>query len=158
MKQSKMIIACILMMFGILSGCQSVFNPYDDSFQCPEVHEGTCASIPNAYRQSLTGKSLPDQECSECAENTDEDKLNEHGAAPSKDSKTLYQEKRFEKLHTLIEADHPPIVVPPEVVRVLVMSYTGRENEMFGFRYIYFFATNPSWLLSTTTENDRGDN
>lgn len=152
-----MMTICLFMMFCLLSACQSVFNPYDDSFQCPDMNEGTCTSIPNAYRQSIDGKPLPDRECIECSENKDEEKLDESKSTPSKDSKNLYLEKRFEKLHALIGIDHPPIVVPPEVVRILVMSYTGNENEMFGFRYIYFFATDPSWLLTTTTEDDPGD-
>ncbi len=148
---------CALVIFLNFSGCQSLFNPYDDSFQCPDVDEGGCMSIPNAYRQSLSGKSNPEGTCSECRNSLEK---NESGLLKSEEaekSRALYQKKKFEILHHLIDSDKPPIVVPPEVVRVLVMSYTGDEDEMFGYRYIYFFATDPAWLLSTAMEADQGD-
>jgi hypothetical protein len=44
-------------------------------------------------------------------------------------------------------------VIPPDVVRVLIPSYTGADNELFSTRYVYFFATEPKWSISTTKED-----
>ncbi|BBO87490.1 hypothetical protein DSCOOX_13470 [Desulfosarcina ovata subsp. ovata] len=148
---------CILLLGCLLCACQSVFNPYDDAFQCPDVDEGTCTGIPDAYRRSLDENPPADLPCDDCTAAVENDMPDESGQATPADARRIYLQKRFEKLRALIADDHPPIVVPPEVVRVLVLSYTGNENEMFGFRYIYFFATEPAWLLSTTIEENPGD-
>ena len=153
MKQSKTMV-CILVVLWFLCGCQSVFNPYDDAFQCPEGDEGTCTSISNAYHQSISGKPMDDG-CTQCPEQPD----NLPGeTSPPKDFEQTHLRKKFETLHSLIEPDQPPMVVLPEVARILLLSYTGTDQEMYGFRYIYFFATEPSWRLSTATEEDQGGN
>ena len=157
MMPKMMMPLCILLLSCSLCACQSVFNPYDDAFQCPDVDEGACTSIADAYRRSLDGRPPADPRCNDCTDAVDHDAPDEALRKASADSRSLYLEKRSEKLRALIEDDPPPIVVPPEVVRVLVLSYTGTENEMFGYRYIYFFATEPSWLLSTTIEDNPGD-
>ncbi|MFZ5571300.1 MAG: TraV family lipoprotein [Thermodesulfobacteriota bacterium] len=143
---------CLLILSG---GCQAVFNPYDDAFQCPEMDEGACTSIPDAYQQSLTNGS-PKDGCDTCSEKAAMPEGNT-AEPPPPDARSIYQEKRFERFKSLIQADRPPVAAPPEVVRVLVLSYTGQENELFGFRYIYFFATEPSWLLSTGMETGQGE-
>ena len=81
-------------------------------FQCPEIHEGTCTSIPDAYQQSVSGKPVPDPECVECREHSIEETLDKPDTIPSEDSRSIYQKKKFEKLHSLIDSDQPPIVVP----------------------------------------------
>ncbi len=154
MKPNVLLVTGLLV---LLSGCQTVFNPYDDAFQCPETDEGACTSIPSAYQRSLAGKNETD-ECKTCAEHQDGQAPKSVKTQSSADSKSLYQEKRLETFKALLEEDRPPIVVPPEVVRVLVMSYTGQENEMFGSRYIYFFASESSWLLSNGVEPEQGEN
>lgn len=143
----------LVMLILFICGCQSVFNPYDDAFQCPKIHEGTCTSIPDAYEQSVSGKAPIDPDCTECMEQSIEENLDSSVSPAIKSHRSLYQEKKFEKLHTLILTDAPPTVIPPEVVRILVLSYTGMENEMFGYRYIYFFATQPTWMMSTGVED-----
>ena len=153
MKQNNQLILVCLIFILVLCGCQSVFNPYDDAFQCPEINEGTCTSIPDAYEQSVSGKAPIDPECSDCMKQPLEENLDPSLSPTIKSNRSFYQEKKFEKLHSLIQTDAPPMVVPPEVVRILVLSYTGMENEMFGYRYIYFFATQPSWMMSTGVED-----
>ena len=153
MKQNNKLLILYVVLILFMCGCHSVFNPYDDSFQCPEINEGTCTSIPDAYHQSVSGKTNIDSECKECMEQSLEENFDPPVSPPMENQKSLYQEKKFEKLNSLIQSEAPPMVVPPEVVRILVLSYTGMENEMFGYRYIYFFATQPSWALSAGIED-----
>lgn len=150
MKKHKCKIISILVIGVLLAGCQAVFNPYDDTFQCPKIDDGSCTSIPDAYAQSIDEKNEQDGMCTECGDMEAGQPID--AATPVEDAGTLYAQKRFERLHSLIDADTPPIVVPPEVGRMLVLSYTGTENELFGFRYVYFFVSDPSWLLSTASE------
>jgi conjugal transfer pilus assembly protein TraV len=153
MKQNSKSFIIYIMMVLFMCGCHSVFNPYDDAFQCPEINEGACTSIPDAYDQSVSGKSLVDPECTECRDQSLQQNTDPPVSPPMESPHSLYQENKFKKLNSLIQSEAPPLVVPPEVVRILVLSYTGMENEMFGYRYIYFFATQPSWLLSAGAGN-----
>ncbi len=136
-------ISTVFMIF-FFSGC-TIFNPYKDSFQCQDIDEGKCASIEKAYEYSLKSveKGNKNLDCPDCEPETLE--------ADNMDYE-IYREIKFEKLRELIAEERPPIVVPPEVVRVLILSYTGDGNEMFGHRYAYFFASEPKWILSTGRE------
>ena len=153
MKQNKSLLFIYIVLTLFLCGCHSVFNPYDDAFQCPEISEGTCTSIPDAYQQSVSGNASVDSECKECMEQSLEQNFDPPAPPSMEGPRSLYQEKKFKKLNSLIQSETPPMVVPPEVVRILVLSYTGMQNEMFGYRYIYFFATQPSWALSAGIED-----
>lgn len=169
---------CILTVFLGLMGCSSmskVLNPYEDEFNCPYTDEGMCTSVKNAYNKSF--EVDPDSEEEVCPDGNCDKAFRENNIAdetagqepaeenvqkkksdvkpapqPRASAKAVYQEKKYEILAGLIQEEEPPIVVPPEVVRVLVLSYTGAKNEMFGFRYAYFFGTQPEWMLSTAFE------
>jgi conjugal transfer pilus assembly protein TraV len=39
------------------------------------------------------------------------------------------------------------VVVPPQVMRVLILPYTGDERELYMYRYVYMFVDEPRWLL-----------
>ena len=40
-------------------------------------------------------------------------------------------------------------------MRVLLLPYTGQENEFYMMRYVYFFVDNARWILGdSVTSND----
>jgi conjugal transfer pilus assembly protein TraV len=125
------------------AGCASVFNPYDDEFQCPDTDKGGCMSIPEAYDISLSG--MPSGK----GNNPAAGKVNRpssHGVRYD------YLDKKYKEMTALIADPATPLVAPPDVKRILILSYTGKENTLFGYRYIYFFATEPEWIISSGKE------
>jgi conjugal transfer pilus assembly protein TraV len=142
------------------SGCASVFNPYDSEFQCPDTDKGQCVSIPEAYEMSVSGddpqntKGNPSKgpwPGNDLAKAVPQGSNAEDEAA---DMKYDYLSNKYEKMAALVGKPATPLVVPPEVVRVLILSYTGDDNQLFGYRYVYFFATEPGWIISSGKEID----
>ncbi len=128
----------VLLSFAVffLYGCGHIFNPYSSKFQCPETYKGACVSTKAAYRRSIEDRDKPrqakDQEAS--------------SKAPSPGE--VYRENLYTKMARLIEAPRAPMVAPPDVARVLILSYTGDDNVLFSYRYVYFFLDKPRWILS----------
>lgn len=152
-------IAVLILLATMLTGCGSmskIFNPYDDEFACPYSDPGMCTSVQKAYNASLNeeertttingkvqGEQTPVCENGNCPQPAPV--VVKREPAPKK----IYEERKYETLAGLIQEEETPVMIPPQVVRVLILSYTGSENEMFGFRYAYFFATEPTWMPST---------
>jgi conjugal transfer pilus assembly protein TraV len=160
-----------------LGGCSAVVSPYNSTFQCPETDKGKCVSVQAAYKESVdnplikadpgSAKEPADKPattmvvkdhkppCETCGnEGRRPEPIETPDITPSRDAKYTYQDAFYRKLTALIEQPSTPVVVPPDVVRVLILSYTGSENELFTYRYVYFFATNPKWIISTGKEGD----
>jgi len=66
---------------------------------------------------------------------------------------TEYQDALYKRLAGLLKEPTTPLLVPPQVVRVLFLSYTGEEDELYMPRYIYFFVDKPRWILEGITYN-----
>ena len=168
---SKFIFLTLLIM--ALSGCSALVSPYSSTFQCPETNKGKCVSVQTAYKESVDNPLVkadpnspprkavkndkpPCETCGEKEENKEEyPSETTPGVSASTDTKYRYQDALFMKLASLIRQPATPVVVPPDVVRVLILSYTGSDNELFSYRYVYFFATDPKWVISTGKEVDR---
>ena len=135
----------------LTTGCAKIFNPYHSEFQCPSADEGKCMSIPDAYETSISGESPSNKSCNgklKRSQSSDAEKT----LSETDSLKYNYLTKKYEKVTALIGNPVTPVVVPPDVVRVLLLSYTGEDNDLFGYRYIYFFASKPKWLLSSGME------
>ncbi len=120
----------ILALF-FLSGCASVFNPYESKFQCPPTDPGKCVPIKEAYKESLSQS---------------------HNATEAPDGRNLYLEEKFRLLRALIEEPEPPVIKPPKILRVLILSYVGEENELYGWRYVYIMVDEPAWIIGAGEE------
>ncbi len=149
----------IFALFVFCSGCASVFNPYSDEFQCEETYKGRCADIHTAYGESVNNMDSKEiarmkEKCEE--EGKDCNKQINPFALKHKDkiseAKTSFQTRQFVRLAGLIDEPEAPLVAPPEIVRVLILSYTTDENAMMGYRHAYFIASPPRWILSTFDE------
>ena len=154
-----------LLAFGpVLSGCSALVSPYSTTFQCPDSDKGKCVSVQTAYDESIDANPLvKEATCEACDEEksdknpekteTDAEKADEESNTPAgNDLKYNYQDVLYKKLTSIIDQPQTPLVIPPDVVRVLIPSYTGTDNELFSARYVYFFATEPQWSISTATE------
>jgi conjugal transfer pilus assembly protein TraV len=145
----------------LLTGCAKVFNPYESSFQCPDIDKGRCASITNAYTDSLkniekqpdtnTPKKEADTEpgTPEAGKSVIQSGVQSGVQAKETSAELEFNRKKFRFMQSLVEEDQPPMAAPPQTARILVLSYTGDENVMYGFRYVYFFASEPKWIFST---------
>ena len=126
----------------LLSGC-SLLNPYESSFSCPETGVGNCVSVRSAYQESTlpltaTTSDIP-------AENP----------MPGNRERTVSAENRYraallDTFTGLLKEPVTPVVAPPKTMRVLILPYTGQDNELNMLRYVYFFVDEPRWLLGDT--------
>lgn len=125
-------IAVIFFVGIIFSGC-SIFNPYKSEFTCPDTYKGKCVSAVTAYNESIG---------------------NSPNLSPElhSDLEYNYRTSLYNKLASMIHKPATPIALPPKVMRTLILSYTGSDNDLYSYRYVYFFATEPKWIFSTTKE------
>ncbi len=156
----KIILTVAILTFAGLAGCSTgskILNPYDDEFVCPYTDEGMCTSMKKAYELSFEQEEdtevCPDGNCDKAFR---EKTMNNENYKKVNSAKEVYQEKKYQMLAGLIQEEEPPIIIPPAVVRVLILSYTGDRNDMFGFRYAYFFGSKPEWVLPTAYDR-RGE-
>jgi len=68
-----------------------------------------------------------------------------------------YRSSLFDKFNGLLKEPKTPIVAPPKVMRVLLLPYTGQENEFYMLRYVYFFVDKPRWILGDSVTADGED-
>lgn len=115
----------IIFLILALSGC-AIFNPYETEFDCPDTFKGKCASVRTAYKESL----------------------GENGGTTEKVAYN-YRKTLFERLANQIEEAEDPLIVPPKAQRILILNYTGDNNDLFGYRHVYFFTPGPTWMMAT---------
>ncbi len=109
---------------SLLSGC-TVMNPYEEDFKCQMTSEGKCVDVETAYYASkdLDGKPT--------------------GAAHGD-----YEHALYDRISDLLRAPSTPVVVPPKVMRVLMLPYEGKDSELYMLRYAYIFVDRPHWVLT----------
>jgi conjugal transfer pilus assembly protein TraV len=76
---------------------------------------------------------------------------------PEERSYNQYRSSLFDKFSGLLKEPKTPIVAPPKVMRVLLLPYTGQENEFYMLRYVYFFVDKPRWILGDSVTADGED-
>jgi conjugal transfer pilus assembly protein TraV len=156
----KRTILFLLLLFSLTACSAKTFNPYDDEFDCPAIDRGKCISVDDAYRESYAEHDFPQQEISpspETAEpdNGQYDRAGEDGKDLARHRQTArydYQETLYKELSGMLKEEETPLVIPPKTMRVLLLSYTSQSNELYGDRFIYFFATEATWSISTAKE------
>jgi len=158
----------ILTLAGMLlmSGC-ALLNPYESNFSCPESYNGKCVSVQTAYSESSGGavrtKDSADGQPSEnCGPESDNPGACSETMKESADSKlsskengalSKYRTALFDKFTGLLKEPVTPVVAPPKTMRVLLLPYTGQDNEFYMLRYVYFFVDEPRWLLGDTVSS-----
>jgi len=123
----------LTLLFGLallLSGCATL-NPYEEDFKCEKTAEGKCVTVETAYFES---KGITE--------------------AASADS-TEYEQALYDRMAGLLQAPSTPIVVPPKVMRVLILPYEGKDSELYMLRYAYIFVDPPRWMLTDPLEREK---
>lgn len=143
-------IAVLMMFFAVfaVSGCAGVMNPYNSNFQCPETEKGKCVSVQTAYGETLK-ENTKGKDCKDCDTNRKEENAlrRELEDIKPKSSASDYQTALYRKLAGLLKEPVTPVVAPPQVMRVLFLSYTGENEELYMPRYVFFFVDKPKWIL-----------
>lgn len=143
----KMIIF-ILMLSFILSGCARVVNPYSSEFECPQVEKGKCVGIQTAYEESI--KTSDERNLAREFEkgydsNRTSFKRNDLLLSPAEQ---MYVESLYEVMTKLLKDPKTPVVVPPRIVRVLILPYQGSDGKfLYSARYTYVIVEDPKWIL-----------
>lgn len=153
----------------IMSGC-ALLNPYESSFSCPETSNGKCVSVQTAYSESAadSGKITEapaehkDQECDTenstgCGCSDGKKDLSLNPSSRENSNYNRYRNALFDKFSGLLKEPVSPVVAPPKTMRVLLLPYTGQDNEFYMLRYVYFFVDEPRWLLGDTVSSGEED-
>ncbi len=141
----KLIFPFIFML--ALSGCAGVMNPYSSSFQCPKMENGKCVSVRTAYNESTEEKDYHDLWAEGRSGKKEKEPLGPSDA-------DLYQSALYGRLNGLLQSPRSPMVVPPQVMRVLILPYTGADNDLYMYRYVYMFLDGPRWLLKNAISQE----
>ena len=130
----------------LLSGC-SLMNPYESSFSCPETGTGKCVSVQTAYQEATAPVTVmtTDTTTETTAGNSTPENRERPGAAENR-----YRTALCDTFPGLLKEPVTPVVAPPRTMRVLILPYTGQDNELNMLRYVYFFVDEPRWLLGDT--------
>ncbi len=115
-----------------LSGC---LNPYAGDFNCPKTNNGKCVSVEDAYYESKNGF------------------IGTQGETSSDD----YQEALYGRMAGLLKQPETPMVAPPKIMRVLMLPYEGKDEELYLYRYAYIFTDRSHWILSDPLNTPMGD-
>lgn len=140
----------------LLSGC-ALLNPYESNFSCPETANGKCVSVQTAYKEAATPAERktqaphPDVKEDECSDDNGSPSCSERKKSPARSSEERYRSALYDKYSGLLKEPVTPIVAPPKTMRVLILPYTGQDNELNMLRYVYFFVDESRWLLGDTT-------
>ena len=171
---------------GLLCGC-SMINPYQSEFSCPDTFKGKCASVREVFmedaagtQQEKTENAPPKPNCTTMYSDSEPgglvttctnplpaetDKVAGGSTSASMPVNGNSEEKSFnryrlalyDKFSGLLKEPKTPIVAPPKVMRVLLLPYTGQENEFYMLRYVYFFVDKPRWILGDSIIADGED-
>lgn len=139
------------------SGCAGVMNPYDSNFQCPGFKNGKCVSVGTAYKESKKDNHYTD--LWDEGSGTERAKKGKSGGQVDENlsDASLYQNALYNRLSGLLQQPTSPFVVPPQVMRVLILPYTGKGNELYMDRYVYLFMDSPKWLLKNALPAEGGN-
>ena len=149
-----------------MSGCV-LLNPYESNFSCPESYNGKCVSVQTAYSESSGGAArtkdaVADQLQENCGSASDnpgacaeivKEAANTTSSSKEDGALTKYRAALFDKFTGLLKEPVTPVVAPPKTMRVLLLPYTGQDNEFYMLRYVYFFVDEPRWLLGDTVSS-----
>jgi conjugal transfer pilus assembly protein TraV len=156
LKGSKKIFMIFLVVLGLgLNGCgplSKLMNPYDDNFECPQFEKGKCVSIKQAYTESLQKDILftptpSTAQTSSPKENKTSFSVQSVFPQEGGEAYSKYNEALMKKLQEMIENPKTPVLIPPQVVRVLILPYSADRDTFYAERYAYIIIEGPQWVF-----------
>jgi len=173
-------IFCVILFSMTITGCGSVFHPYNTSFRCPPGYNGMCEPLEEAYMDSVHGldpriydpkwvkrrkkweekhKELINARKTLGYYETVEEKIKKYEQKYREGNSrqiSSYREELFRELASLLKEPEAPFLVPPKVVRILILStLSPDENNKTIYvspHYTYFILDEPKWLLHKIPE------
>jgi conjugal transfer pilus assembly protein TraV len=153
-KKVKILVAIFLAIFG-LSGCVSkIMNPYSEEFTCPQVERGKCVPIQQAYLESLMQEKrdllftpTPPLGGQQRGNETITGLQNFFPQDSLVEAYSKYHEALMKKLQQMLESPKTPVLIPPQVVRVLILPYAVERDTFYGERYAYIIVEGPQWVF-----------
>jgi conjugal transfer pilus assembly protein TraV len=143
--------------------CVSVNNAYKEASTSNVLNLAeTKADKPDEQKDGESNQS--EEDCSQHLNSDDPvngDNLcakNRKNADSTKDSKETqnynrYRSALYDKFGKLLKEPKTPVVSPPKTMRVLLLPYTGQENEFYMMRHVYFFVDEPRWILGDSVSS-----
>jgi len=135
-RKIKRLSLTVLMVF--CSGC-GVFMPFRSEFQCNAPYKGKCVSVKEAYAESKGGGAG--------------DKVDAKNKGADTGSKVAVEETSMDyrknlqrELSKLLRAPVTPVIMPPKVIRILILPYPDR-SVLYMPRYIYMMTDKPEWVI-----------
>lgn len=151
----------VFLLWMLLSGCG--VTPYKSEFSCPPTYGGLCESPVDAYRDSVHGidprKFDPEwRKKRRKWEEKHRDLLRARKQAAGETTETPqateapdYRARLFEELRDLIGAPETPVLLPPRVMRALVLG-TPDGRIYVAPHYVFFMLDEPRWVLRKIPE------
>jgi len=145
MKTKNLVI--LLLIALLFSGC-GVFSPYNSKFQCESPDKGKCVSVQKAYAESL-GKDEPQRKQQKKKAKSAKDGKEKESSETNDGQPTAtdsYRESLQREMARLIDAPVTPLMLPPKVMRILVLPYPDK-SVLYMPRYIYIMTDKPRWVI-----------
>jgi len=70
-----------------------------------------------------------------------------NASPPLPTAEQSYQEAVLSRLTALLDDPVTPFVAPPQVLRILILSYPSKSNNLYMSREIYTFVDAPKFVL-----------
>ena len=114
--------------------------------------------IPEAYKESLRQSEMRDYNLAKEAFSSDKEKeKNEKdshkegfvgGYLLLSPAERQYVESLYDVLTKLLKDPRTPVIMPPKIVRVLILPYEGNGGKnLYSARYIYVIVEDARWVL-----------
>lgn len=117
----------------LITGCGAVLNPYHENFNCQAPEDtGHCVDTPSAYDEAVG--------------------INQAVKGETVSTEKQIDAARLDRLAQLLKEPQAPMIVPPRIVRVLILPYKGGED-LFMARYAYLQVESARWVLSGIEED-----
>jgi conjugal transfer pilus assembly protein TraV len=153
MKKISLIVASTVM----LGGC----FPYDTKFMCEKNADyGRCTSMQGAYEDAVSGKgdsSQPQadtdhQDHGDDSQDKDPKADKPSAANVSSNNRNRYKDAEYRQMRALIDSPVTPVVMPPKVLRTLVVAYStdssqSLPNTLYLPRYVFYIADESHFVL-----------
>jgi len=150
----------------LITSCGKVanktFNPYQSEFTCPQAEKGKCVGIKEAYQESLKQEKEEAMKEYSVVKEFEKESKKEANATSSylrgelllSPAEERYVESLYDTLTKLLREPQTPVVVPPKIVRVLILPYQNSEGKnLYSARYVYVIVEEPKWILQNILTN-----
>jgi conjugal transfer pilus assembly protein TraV len=121
------------LLFMLLTGCGAALNPYHENFNCQAPEDsGHCVDTNTAYEEAAG--------------------ISQQVKWKEANTEKYVDRARFERLAELLKEPQTPMIVPPRILRVLILPYKG-DGDLFMARYAYLQVEPATWVLTDIDED-----